>query len=262
MIQNANYYRGSNSPQIKHLSASSINRFRECPMAFYGKYIYRWPEYTPPMRVQAYAMGSAVHAGLEAHHKGQDAITALCRYWGTIRMPMPADVFTKAVKLLQLYTATEQPDPRDIVERKFSLTVAGIDVPIIGFIDRQRGLTVREYKTTGSKTWWTQERADSELQMALYLIAVSRENRGAQATGEYHILSHREPMSHTILTTTRNKAQQEEALESVRETWGEIQKGELNAACKPGQCRYPTRCREYGYRGSDSVELPVEGDIE
>jgi RecB family exonuclease len=245
---------------IHHLSASSISAFRECPMAFYGRYLYGWTWVAPAMQAQAMALGSAVHKALEAHHTGQDAITALCQHWGTIDVPMPADAFAKALGLIRCYTADEGHDPRDVVEREFWLNIPGIPVPFTGRIDLQRGpLLFRDYKTTGSKTWWTQERVDADIQLTIYALFLSGECRGAQATGELHVLRHGEKFEHEVFVTTRNKAEQKEGQDSIRETWEVIQKGELNAICKPGKCRYPTRCREFGYVGTDSQELVVAG---
>ena len=228
-------------------------------MAFYGKYLHGWEWVSPPLQAQAMAIGTAVHKALEAHHSGLDAIAALCQHWGTITIPMPADTFAKALGLVRCYTADEDHDPRDIVEREFWLTIPGIPVPFKGYIDLQRGpLLFRDYKTTGSKTWWTQARVDSDIQLTIYALFLSSECHGAQVTGELHVLRHGAEFEHEVFTTTRNKAQQNEGQDSIRETWKEIQKGELNAICKPGRCRFPTKCRSYGYQGVDSIELVVK----
>lgn len=229
-------------------------------MAFYGRYLYGWTWVSPPMQAQAMKLGSAVHAALEAFHKGLDPIASLCAHWGTIDIPMPSAMFAKALGLIQAYTADEQHDPRDICEREFWLDVPGVPVPFKGYIDLQRGpLLFRDYKTTGSKTWWTQERVDNDIQLTIYALFLSSECHGAQVTGELHVLRHGDAFEHEVLTTTRNKAQQKEGQDSIRETWDEIQKGELNAICKPGKCRYPTKCREFGYVGTDSRELVLTG---
>lgn len=243
---------------IHHVSASALSAFLECPMAFYGRYLYNWEWVSPPVQAQAMALGTAFHKAAEAHHSGLDAITALCQHWGSITVPMPPDYFERALRLVRLYTSTEQHDSRDVVEREFWLELPDVSVPIKGFIDLQRGpLMFRDYKTTSSKTWWTQERADTNLQMTIYALALSQECHGAQVTGEVHVLRHGADPVHEIITTTRNKAQQQEGIDCIRETWNEIQKGDLNAVCKPGKCRYPTQCREFGYIGTDSLELAL-----
>lgn len=241
---------------LRHLSASALSDFRECPMLHIGRRVERWFESKPPYMAQAMALGRAVHAGLEAHHQGKDAIAALCRVWGSLGVAMPAQYFPKALGLLRVYTSQEQPDPRDQMERKFTLDIPGVSVPIIGYIDLQRGLTVREYKTTGSATWWTQERADASIQGSLYAMAVSREHHGAQVSVEFHILSHRNnAYSHTVLRTTRTKAQLEQCRDEIRETWQEMQYEPRVAKCPPGRCRFPDHCKEYGYASTDTSEL-------
>lgn len=247
---------------VTHLSASALSRYRECPLSFHGKYIQKWPEVHPPFMAQAYAFGTLVHACLETHHKGGDAIRELCLRWPSVRAEIPAHYFDRAVSLIMAYTASETPDERDLVEHKFRLNIPGVEVPVIGYIDRLRGLAIKEYKTTSSKTWWTQERADTDIQATIYCMAVSALNRGAQATLEYHILCHSDdPPSHRVITTTRNKAEQEDGAALIRETWDAIKEGELRADCKPGRCRFPTFCREWGYSGQDAVEFPVD-DLE
>lgn len=250
---------GSNFP-ITHLSASALSAFRECPMAFYGKYHYGWEWVSPPRTQQAMELGRAVDQALNVYHVGGDPVRELCLYWGTIETPMPGDYFARALAMIRRYVADEKPDQRDVTQRKFKLLIPGVDVPIIGYMDVLRGLVVREIKTTGSKTWWTPERATTSLQTGLYSIAVSRENRGAQATVEHHILSHNAypEITHTIYVDSLNKADQVEVEDGIRDTWKDIQKGELNAICKPGKCRYPQQCREYGYVGTDSCELVLD----
>lgn len=241
---------------IHHLSASALSSFIECPMAFYGRHVYKWPEAHPPFMVQAMHLGSAVHKALEAFHSGLDPIIALCQSGGLLYAP---GAFPKALGLVRAYTAHEQHDKRDICERKFELRIPGIDVPFIGYIDLQRGpLMFRDYKTTSSKTWWTQERADADLQMTMYALALTRECHGAQVTGEVHVLRHGAEFQHEVITTTRNKTQQEEGRERIRDIWSEIQKGELNAICKSGRCRFPEHCKDFGYVGTDTRELVLD----
>ncbi len=246
--------------RIKRLSASALASFRECPMSFYGKYLYGWEWVSPPTTRQAMELGIAVDKALNVFHCGGDPVHELCLHWGTIHVSMPPDYFARALGMIRKYVADEKPDKRDVTQREFSLNIPGVDVPIVGYIDVQRGLLVKEIKTTGSKSWWSAERAHTSLQTGLYSIATSRENHGAQATVEHHILSHNAypECAHTIYTDSLNKAEQREVEDGVRETWGEIQKGELVATCKAGKCRFPTKCVEFGYRGSDTSELIID----
>ena len=246
--------------QIHHLSASSIAAFRECPMAFYGKYLHGWEWVSPPLQAQAMAVGKAVDHAAGALHTGHDPMAALCQHWGTIAIPMPADAFAKAVAMVQRYASDMARDPRDVCQQEITVHVPGIEVPITGYADVVRGLTVMELKTTSSRTWWTQERADYSLQTLIYALAISAQHCGAQVTVEHHVLKYVDDQcTHEILTSSLNKAAQQEGQDSIRETWEEIKKGELDAICKPGKCRYPQHCREFGYVGTDSQQLVVAG---
>jgi len=229
-------------------------------MSFYGNYLYGWKWESPPMMAQAMNLGKLVDRALEAFHQGTDPIAWLCQNFGAAEGPLPPDAFAKALGMIRAYIADEHYDPRDVTQEQFTLNITGIDVPIIGIPDVRRGLTVYEIKTTGSRTWWSPERAHDSLQTALYSIAVSSQNHGAQITVEHHVLNHNGgDYTHTVYVDSLNKSEIEERKESIRETWDEIQKGELNAICKPGKCRYPTRCKEFGYQGTDSQELVVTG---
>jgi RecB family exonuclease len=245
---------------IDHLSASSLTLYRECPMAFMGRYVYDWPITSPPYQAQLMRLGTAVHHALEAHHTGRDAISALCQFWGSIDIPMAPELFARGIGMIRAYIADESPDPRDVCEQKFTLNIPGVDVPIIGYIDRYRGLMVHEYKTTSSPTWWTQERVNESLQQRLYALALRVKNHGAQITGTCHVLKAiNGNYAHETYTVSPNKAELLDCEDSIRATWEDIQSGELRADCKPGKCRFPTRCKDYGYIGTDTAELVLHG---
>jgi hypothetical protein len=250
---------GSNRLRVHHLSASALSAFLECPMQFYGCYVYSWPRVYPPLMEQAATLGKIVDGALEAFHHGADPILWLCQNFDSIEGPLPPNAFAKAVGLIRKYTATESPDPSDITQQKFTLRVPGIPIPIIGYTDVERGLTVREIKTTGSKTWWTPERARNSLQTKLYSMAVSKKHHGAQVTVEHHVLNHNGGnFTHDVYPNSLNKTEIRDAENEIRETWEEIQKGELNAVCKSGRCRFPEHCREFGYVGTDTRELVLD----
>jgi hypothetical protein len=256
-------YHGRNERKelpIKHLSASSLSAYRDCPMMFWGKYLYKWPWVNPPQIMQAMVLGIMVDKALEAFHHGQDPMAELCRRWSNVKIEMMPNAFAKALGMIRAYTADEHREPRDITQQRFSIQIPGVELPIIGYTDVERGLTVKEIKTTGSATWWTEERAKESLQGGLYAIKKSRENHGAQVPIEHHILSHRNnECTHTVFTNSPTKADQQECEQGIRDTWAEIGKGDLNAICKPGKCRYPVNCRPYGYVGTDDTELDLSG---
>jgi hypothetical protein len=241
---------------VRHLSASALADYRECPMLHIGRRVERWPEVRPPQMAQAMSLGTAVHAALEAHHQGKDAVAALHRYWPSVAATVPADYFGRALSLVRIYTEFEAPDPRDQTERKFTLRIPGVAVPVIGFIDLQRGLVVRDYKTTGSSTWWTQKRADESIQASIYAMAVSAEHHGAQVTVEFHVLTHgKGGYGHRVISTTRTKDDLARVCDEIRADWAAMQQEPREARCAPGRCRFPEQCKEYGY-GAVSADEP------
>lgn len=235
--------------QIPHLSASSVGDFIRCPLLWAGRRIYKWPE--PP--TPALAIGTAVHAALAAHHKGEDAELVLLEAWKAVRgMTPPPGTLERALEALALYVADAVIDPLyDRTETFVRATIPGVAVPFIGYIDcltanHPDADTIHEWKS-GAAKYWSQERVDSELQLTSYWWTYQQQCDGtpprkivlhAMNTASY-------PVTVTHYETTRTPVQIEGFLETVQDVYRRMGAEDLEAKCRPGRCRFPEQCAEW-----------------
>jgi hypothetical protein len=135
------------------LSTSSISEYLRCHHAYLLGHVYRMQR----RQSVAAAIGQAVHAGVEALHRGQPAHNALRAAWDEEVESIPADAvaadpdaFTDAKKMLSIYERDVLPTFQPtLIEAPFAARVAG--VILTGTID-QADDDVRDTKTTSGKT--------------------------------------------------------------------------------------------------------------
>jgi putative RecB family exonuclease len=178
------------------LSYSSISSYLLCPRAWRFHYLDQIETPTSP----ALIFGSAFHNALEDYigHTALEEDFPLLGYWNrswaaqlernaengiawgkdsqesmtALGVKMFSDPDTVAlVDSLQPLVIKEQVQ----IERKISLTVPGVPIPIIGYIDmiEQDGVPA-DFKTSGKS--WNQRQADSEMQPCFYLAALNQSN--------------------------------------------------------------------------------------
>ena len=226
---------------VTHISASSISDWVTCPLRWHGRRVAKWPEPASP----AMAMGSAMHAAFEAHHLGKDAEAALMAAWtdmGVAEMSPPPGALGRAFEALRAYRAFNPRDRRDRPEKKFSIRIHGLPVPIIGYLDLIRGPEIQEMKT-GNGKWWTQAKVDAELQPAVYWLAYIAMLKMPPERVVYQIVPTQPYVKPAFsLATLRTEQRLSEFKTLARRVWGEIQRGELRAACPPGRCLFPAQC--------------------
>lgn len=234
---------------LKHLSASAINDYLECPMLHYGRRVVHWPETKPPFMISALTLGSVVDKALTGYHRGESPEALLARLWSTqVRIPMVwTDGYRRALEMIRLYIANVQPKTGDVCQAFFSLDIPGVPIPVIGYRDIVRGSATHEIKTTSSASLWTQQKADSELQGSIYWLAFVATNPGKRPTLTYHVLHHGDDPTYTEIKTKRTDADMLRTRALIRGTWEAMKDGELTAKCKQGRCRFPERCTEFGY---------------
>ena len=168
----------------RHLSVSSVQLFARCPVQWKRRYVDGLAEPpSPPM-----SFGKAFALALEAHHRGRDADTAFVRAHAETKNANPGA--EHGLRLLDLYRERFNFDGEP--EAKFSLYLPDreqVPVPILGFMDLEREDEVVEFKT--SRNPWTQARADSEYQSAVYGWAFQRRHRKRVNAVRYLVFSTR-----------------------------------------------------------------------
>lgn len=186
-----------------------------------------------------------MHAGFEAHHRGEDAETALVRAWQSVAgTTPPPGALQRAFEALRLYRMAHPHDRIDRPEVKFRLEIPRVSVPLIGYIDLIRGDDIHEFKTGGGK--WTQEKVDGEIQATAYWLGYEKLIGLSPRAVVYHVIATqpmvREPFR---LETVRTAQQGAEFLDLARRVYGEMRAFQLRRGCRNGRCRFPDQCQLY-----------------
>lgn len=174
---------------IDYLSYSSINLYLTCGESWRRKYLLKQAQPSTP----ALIFGSAIHGTVEEFISDSDRRYALAELfpvkwraalerdggsveWGA---DTPEQHENEGVRILgtpDVYRMIEGITPfvdaaGVFIERKVSLSVPGVPVPIIGYIDMMTADGVPgDFKT--SSTRWTQDKAEGEIQPLFYLAAL------------------------------------------------------------------------------------------
>lgn len=180
---------------LKYLSPTQLRTYSACPLQYRYRYIdkARTP-YTP-----ASLLGDAVHQALEANfgqkkktHADLPLAEATTVYQDAWDRGVPAagivgeasEAFAQAyadgLRLLAFYLAAVAPTIRPhLVEHRFSVSVPGLPVPVVGTVDLidQSG-TVVDYKT--SRRPFDPQYLATDIQLMCYAIAYGAFRQGAR----------------------------------------------------------------------------------
>jgi RecB family exonuclease len=238
------------TPSIKHLSASAIADYLECPLLFAGRRIFHWPESKPPFPWSALTLGTVVDRALTSYHRGDNPEALLPGLWSRmVQRPLVwSDGYARALGMVRLYLANVPYVAADRAQVYVKFTVPGVDVPVIGYIDRIHGQQLHDIKTTSSHTLWTQAHADQSLQATIYFMAMRAASTSNRPTFVFDVLCHEGTPSYTRIQTKRTDADLLRGRALIRGVYSQMCDGELVAKCAKGKCRWPDRCTEYGYQ--------------
>jgi hypothetical protein len=167
---------------VDHLSFSSITTYLSCPRSWKFKYIEDQPKKTST----ALAFGSAFHETVEKYvlRTEETDIKALwTTAWGNQAKKVTLDegdtfegMQNEGIRMFTspkvLYEINAIQPPREI-EFAVKLTVPGVPVPIIGYIDiiGQDGIP-GDFKTSSKR--WGDDKAANSLQPLFYLAALNQ----------------------------------------------------------------------------------------
>lgn len=214
-----------------HLSPSSLALYDRCPALFHRRYVLGISD--PPTLPMAF--GSAVHAGMEAHHRGKDGIGAFLADWTrrSAELRLQGISVSEALEGLgcRLISQARQLGYHGEPERRITLKHQG--VPLLGFCDLvndEEGYVV-DFKTTYGK--WSQAKADADpWQVPLYLAAF-RERLGRVPAFRFVVLD-RMSGGLVVYETSRTAEQIEAALQRATEIHAAIVRQAF--ACSCGRC--------------------------
>lgn len=246
---------------IDHLSYSSISLYLDCPENWRRRYIAKEPTVSTP----ALAFGSAFHGALEAQlTTGQKALDAWPTAWTAALernpidwgMDTPETHFNEGVRLLssegvaaavdKLTARMDEAGP--MVERKVTLNVPGVPIPVIGYIDfiSREGIPC-DLKTASRA--WTEAKASDSLQGLFYLAALNQAGQNFHGWRFRHVVftKTKEPKVQ-ILENRHTPAELFFLFRVVREVWRGIEREvfPLNPGswkCGPVYCDFWGNCR-------------------
>ncbi|MBM4436825.1 MAG: PD-(D/E)XK nuclease family protein [Actinobacteria bacterium] len=180
---------------LKYLSPSQLRAYGACPL----QYRYRYVEKVRAPYTPASLMGDALHQTLEANFAQKkstradlalgDATTVFQDAWdrgvpGGGLTGEASEAFAQAyadgLRLLAFYLAEVAPAIRPhLVEHRFSVSVPGVPVPVVGTVDLidQSG-TVVDHKT--SRRPFDPQYLGTDMQLMCYAIAYGAFRQGAR----------------------------------------------------------------------------------
>jgi hypothetical protein len=172
---------------LDHLSYSSVSSYLLCAKAWRYHYIDKVPSAPSP----ALVFGSAVHNAVEEYICAGDPLTAVPwdKYWDQVLEGEPVCWNTEEPDEYYTMGYTMLTDPKikaeldkivpqlkdgvPVVEKRITLQVPGVPIPIIGYIDVITADGVPcDFKT--SSRAWSQSKAEEETQSLFYLAALSQ----------------------------------------------------------------------------------------
>ena len=253
--------------ELDHLSYSSISSYLTCGKAWKYKYLDKIP--TKPSTTLI--LGSTVHdtmeemiakrsVGMEPPNPVEFATDTLTKRLELDRDKLvPEDIETLQNDVLRLVSdagilygmsqiRAKVDDDGPQIERKVTLQVPEVDVPIIGFIDivLEEG-TPADFKTSARS--WTQDRAEKEMQPVFYLAAMGQCGMPVNWHFKHIVMVKTKIPKFQILEHTHEPKELFKLFQQVQEVWKGMNSGVFNPAapgswkCSPKFCDYYDICQ-------------------
>lgn len=236
---------------IDHLSFSSISRYLKCGKQWKYRYIEKLQEESS----EALEFGSAWHDMIAMHLADTRYDVDKCWEMAYEKKQLNGELVQLGQKMLTspdiVQTIQGLSVKPESLEMKTELTMPGISVPIVGYIDmiQNDGIPI-DIKTSNSR--WSQEKADSDLQPTFYLAALEQlQMVKLPAKFKFLVFTKTKNPTVQILETTRTHEDVFALYSLVGEVWQAIQREVFtptdpgNWWCHPKYCGFWDVC-EYG----------------
>lgn len=250
---------------IEHLSFSSISNYLYCPKAWKFKYLDKIPTRT----TAALLFGSAWHATVEAIVQGltgtkneffkanfeervAKAESGTGLDWGgeTAATMINTAYRFLANKDINEGIAAVKPllvgnDPA--IERKIEVSVPGVPVPVIGYIDVITDDRVcGDFKTSGKS--WSEKQAYDSLQPLFYLAGLRQEGFGAELQFRHYIFVKTKDPKFQVIETFYRPKNLLFLFGLIKNVWDAIDRGAFyenpgSWKCSEAHCEFWKLCR-------------------
>lgn len=187
---------------LDHLSASSINKFLRCPQQWQDSYLLK-----RKARVgSALVIGSYVHSSLSNLMQGKqyDAkalfAEAVEKEDGLIDWKeKPEDAYRIGTKMvLDYWEAVGRHLTTVKTEQEFDITLEGVGIPVVGFVDLETRNTVIDYKSTAYfNTKSVRVNKEWIFQIAVYQLIVPK-------PGEVHVITRAKVAQPIVVPTSQS----------------------------------------------------------
>jgi len=254
---------------LGHLSCSSVKTYQLCPRSWRFHYLDKVQTPTSP----ALIFGSAFHNTIEEHVKTAFAtgrvpvVDRWSRHWQA-QLERNADrginwgrdkpeemnnlgirMFSDPDTIALVDSLKPLTDGGVHIEDRVSLTVPGVPIPIIGYIDMIEADGIPcDFKTSARS--WSQKQAGSEMQPVFYLAALNQAGYSGNpdlAFRHYVFVKTKTPKCQ-IWETTRTVSDLFWLFGLIREVWHGIEAGVFPPnpgtwKCSPRFCEFWNLCR-------------------
>jgi CRISPR/Cas system-associated exonuclease Cas4 (RecB family) len=229
---------------IKHISASAITTYQDCPLMFKYQYVDKMIG----LPSKALEIGKLVHKGIELFNTKQDALSILKREMITEMNKENIDMFRLVRRCVQSYIdhpvqleKGELEGDNELMCKFDFVNSKGdtLDIPLLGCIDRATNKRIIEYKTTSED--YTQIKVDTSIQGDIYSYFYYRTYQKLPDRITYWIVNKKDVMKSIeyvpqILHTNRTVEQIDRTFDKAKEMLEKVKDNQFDA--KPGNTCY------------------------
>lgn len=253
---------------IDHLSYSSVSSFLTCGKAWKYRYIDKVQAPISPSLI----IGSCVHDTVEeivrcnslsieapdaAEFASQRVAERLENEDTINNTPEAENVRNEVLRLVSAplilsginLLKARVDDDGPMIERKVTLEVPEVDVPIIGYIDIiLHDGTPADFKTAARS--WTQEKAEAELQPIFYMAAMGQMGIPVNWKFQHLVMVKNKQPKFQIFEHAHKPAELFRLFENIQKVWKTMNSGTFLPAapgswkCNPKTCEYWNICQE------------------
>lgn len=252
---------------IEHLSYSSITSYLTCARSWQFRYAEKVPTTTSPELVFGSAWHDTIERAIAARSAGgqaPDLIAAWQEAWGkqvgeknvAWGSSSAIDYQNEGIRMLTsdaigpvLDGLRAGADDEGLkIERKVTLSVPGVPVPVIGYIDLIDEAGIPHDLKTSARAW-TQDKAAAETQSLFYLAALNQAGTPAPGWEFRHIVFTKTQKPQVQVLAHRHTAGQAMWLFTmIKRVWDGIERevfppNPTSWKCSPNYCEYWSMCR-------------------